>query len=257
MNESFSTFLKKFHFRDDYFGYVGIEREHFLVDGHGREIPRSPDFLDRIRDPRWTYELSACQVESRTTPKRDMSAIKLELLENTNNAWRCARELGFSLINREVGNSDMPLVVYPEPRYLAIAGVISEDRLRAACRVTGTHIHIGVSNINRAIVAHNMLLPYFEELCDVGDHSRGERLRLYKEMATQWKPIRYRSLKHFFSVAQEQGFAENPKNCWHLMRISVHGTIELRMFGVTDHVDEIVLWVSRIQKILKGGGLYV
>ncbi|MEK7498442.1 MAG: hypothetical protein AAB611_01120, partial [Patescibacteria group bacterium] len=58
-------------------------------------------------------------------------------------------------------------------------------------------------------------------------------------------------------TAQFRGFAENPRNCWDLIRISRHGTIEFRMFGVTDHVDEVLMWVSRIKKILKGGGCCV
>ncbi|MBI5420859.1 MAG: hypothetical protein HZA35_00925 [Parcubacteria group bacterium] len=243
-------FLGKFDFRDELTGYVGIEREHFLVDRHGILVPRSKDFLDAINDPRWTYELSACQVEDRTNPQREIGAIKLELLENDNNAKLCAEKLGICVINKEVQDKDMPLEVYPDPRYLEIVRNIDRERLCSACRVTGTHIHIGVSDMMSAIATYNLLLPYLEELCELGDHSDGERLRLYKTMATFWKPERYRNVHELFKVATLRGFADNPRNCWDLIRISRHGTIELRMFGVTDHVDEVLMWVSRIKKIL-------
>ncbi|MBI5153190.1 MAG: hypothetical protein HZA36_01895 [Parcubacteria group bacterium] len=252
-----SEFLGKFDFRDELTGYVGIEREHFLVDRHGVLVPRSKLFLETMDDERWTYELSACQVEDRTRPQKEIGAIKLELLENDNNAVMCARKLGIRVINREVQDVDMPLDVYPDPRYLEIVRNIERERLSAACRVTGTHIHIGVSDMMSAIATYNVLLPYLEELCELGDHSDGERLRLYKTMATSWKPERYKNVHDFLRVAKLRGFAENPRNCWDLIRISRHGTIELRMFGVTEHTDEVLMWVSRIKKILKGGGCYV
>jgi len=245
-----SEFLGKFNFRDELTGYVGIEREHFLVDCYGVLVPRSKDFLDTMDDPRWTYELSACQVEDRTNPQRELGAIKLELLDNDNNAKLCAEKLEMCVVNKEVQDIDMPLEVYPDPRYLEIVRNIEVERLRSACRVAGTHIHVGVSDMMTAIATYNVLLPHLEELCELGDHSDGERLRLYKTMATFWKPERYENVHEFFKVAMVRGFVENPRNCWDLIRISRHGTIELRMFGVTDHVDEILMWVSRIKKIL-------
>ncbi len=252
-----SDFLGRFNFQDDLAGYVGIEREHFLVDQHGIVVPRAKDFLETINDPRWTYELSACQVEDRTGPERELGAIKLELLMNDNNAALCAEKLGVRIVNTEVQGENMSLDVYPDPRYLEIVRNIESERLSAACRVAGTHVHIGVSDMRHALTTYNVLLPYLEELGELGDHSDGERLRLYKTMAPNWKPVRYDNVYDFFRAAQSYGFAENPRNCWNLIRISKHGTVELRMFGVTDHVDEVLMWVSRIKKILKGGGLYV
>ncbi len=252
-----SDFLGRFNFQDDLAGYVGIEREHFLVDQYGVVVPRAKVFLETINDPRWTYELSACQVEDRTGQERELGAIKLELLMNDINATLCAEKLGVRIINKEVQAENMPLDVYPDPRYLEIVKNIETERLSAACRVAGTHIHIGVSDMRHALTTYNVLLPYLEELCELGDHSDGERLRLYKTMATHWKPERYVNIYDFFRTAQFRGFAENPRNCWDLIRISRHGTIEFRMFGVTDHVDEVLMWVSRIKKILKGGGCCV
>ncbi len=242
-----NEFLAKFNFQKEMSGYIGIEREHFLMTPLGGYSPRSPEFLKLINDPRWTYELSACQVESRTKPHNDFSEIKLELLENANNGKYIAEKMGLILVNQEVAAESMPLDHYPDERYAEIVRTIPRERLEAACRVAGTHIHIGVKNIEHAISVYNSLVPYVDELCRLGDHSNGERLRLYKTMASKWKPIEYQGLEHFFEVAQEDGFAENPRNCWQLMRISIHGTIELRMFGVTDNIDEIMQWASRIK----------
>lgn len=248
----FSGFIKKFRFRKAMAGYVGVERERFLVLPSGILVPRSGEFLRLINDSRWTYELSACQVEDRTRPCKDASQVKLELLENDNNGRTVAEKLQLRLLTKEVQDAEMPLDVYPDPRYLAIVRSIPKERLSAACRVTGTHLHFGMKDINDALRAYNALLPHVDELCLMGDHSQGERIRLYKEMAVNWEPPAYENSEHFFETALKDGFVENPRNCWHLIRISVHGTVELRMFGVTRYADEIVEWISYVRSILKG-----
>ncbi len=246
-----NEFFGLFKFKKELAGFVGVEREHFLVAQNGETVPRSKDFLKAIGDPRWTYELSACQVESRTRPQKDLSAIELELLENDNNGCLVARNLNLRLANLEVAPNDMPLDVYPLPRYLEIVSRISKTELLAACQVTGTHLHLGVRNMAEAIALYNSLIPCLEKLCELGDHSAGERLKRYKRMAKNWLPPVYGGTEDFYETAIEQGFAENPKNCWHLIRISAHGTVELRMFGVTDNLDEIILWIESVKR--KGG----
>jgi len=245
-------FLSKFDFRPEWAGFIGIEREHFLIHASGLAggcyAPQAKRFLDAIKDPRWTYELSAYQVESRVGPQRDLSALKLEMLENENNGNQVAGQLGLALVNEEVAEHLFPLEVYPDPRYLEIAARISKGKLSAASRVTGTHIHIGTRDIDQAIAVNNRLYGYLDSFCFVGDHSHGERLRLYRTMAESWAPRMYFDSKHFFEVARTEGFTDNPRNCWNLIRISIHGTVELRMFGSTDNIDEILDWVSFVKK---------
>jgi len=246
-------FLSKFSFKPEMAGFIGVEREQFLVSlTDGVCMPQSKKFLDAIANNSWTYELSACQVESRTSPQIDSSAIKVELLANENMGSKVAGKLGLKLLNQEVANVDMPLDVYPNPRYLEIVKTISEERLRAACRVAGIHIHVGARDIGHAIAVNNLLVPHLDTFCSIGDHSSGERLRLYRTMAKNWQPVTYQSPEHLFEVAQSENFTDNPRNCWKLIRISIHGTVELRTFGSTDDVDEILEWVSLIKSITKG-----
>lgn len=247
-----SLFLSKFAFRPELTGFVGIEREHFLVLPNSYHyVPHSKRFLDSIKNGSWTYELSACQVESRTQPQIDLSAIKINLLANENMGNKTAKKLGLQLINQEVGNLDIPLDIYPNPRYLKIVKKISEEQLRAACRVAGTHLHIGTKDIKQAILVNNLLIPHVHTLCIMGDHSGGERLGLYKTMAKNWQPTVYQSPEHLFEIANEEEFTENPRNCWKLIRISIHGTIELRLFGSTENIDEILEWVSFVKSITR------
>ena len=252
VNGDIATFLNQFSFRPELVGCIGTEREQFLISPKdGTSAPRSAEFLDMIKDPQWTYELSACQVESRTRPYRELSAIEHELLVNENRGETVVKQLGLWLINREVGDADMSLEVYPDPRYKNIVSTISKERLSAACRVTGTHIHIGARDLLHALALHNAILPYFDFLCRLGDHSDGERLRLYKAMAVNWEPVAYRNPEHLFEIASAEGFADNPRNCWKLMRVSIHGTVELRMLGSANHVQEILDWIQFLKTIIR------
>lgn len=249
-NDAYRDFLKQFTFRRKLEGYIGIEREHFLVSQEGIYIPKAKEFLDRIHDIRWTYELSACQVESRTTPAKRLISIRNELLENELNGKLACDSLGLRLVNHEVANDTLPDDIYPDPRYVKVAKKMPKEMIRAGCRVAGTHIHIGVRSMTQAIKTHNLFIPHLERLSKMGDHSCGKRLNMYKKMAANWEPKPYKNARHFFEVARVEGFTDNLRNCWHLIRISRHGTVELRMFGSAEHIEEILGWVKVICKIL-------
>ncbi|MBI2056198.1 MAG: hypothetical protein HYT37_02365 [Candidatus Sungbacteria bacterium] len=250
MQDELKRFCRQFKFKRYFAGYIGIEREHFLVSPDGIYVPKAKEFLARINDTRWTYELSACQVESRTTPHKDLKWIERELRENEAKGNFEAVYMGLQLINAEVGDPQMPHDLYPDPRYLNITKKASPEMVHAGCRVAGTHIHIGVRNMAHAIRVYNALIPHLDTFCYIGDHSNGERLRLYRAMAKYWKPEPLKNREHFFEIAKEQGFTDNPRNCWQLIRISQHGTVELRMFGTAKHIEEIMGWIQIIQTIL-------
>lgn len=241
-----------------YVGCVGVEQEMFLVSSEtGMLVPYSPQFLQQMEgevDPeRWTYELSACQVEYRTHPHFDTNALEGDLFFGHEQADKCAKKIGCVMHYAEVAPASMPIAVYDaEPRYAHLAATLAPEVLLSACRVAGIHIHYGCESLPHAIAVHNRLVPHLQSLSDLADHSSGERLRLYKEMAPVWKPELYRSVDHFGQVALEQGFLKNLKNCWHLIRISRHGTVEIRVFGNTGDINEIMSWVRVVRDIIKG-----
>ena len=252
MQRDLKDFISKFHFNERLKGYIGLERERFLRDERSRLlVPRSALFLQAIGDPLWTFELSACQVEDRTKPRKTKKGILNALKENDIAGYGVAERLRLLLCADEVAEENMPLDIYPDSRYQSIVKSLPKNILLAACRVTGTHIHIGAQNLEHAIEMHNNLQRHISEFCAVGDHSDGERLRLYKEMAPNWHPPHYRSVEHLFQVAQAEKFVENPRDCWHLVRISIHGTVELRMFGVTENLEEVLGWISLVKKRTK------
>lgn len=256
MNQEFGDFLSRFNFKKELRGYMGIERERFLATPNGKVAPRAKEFLEKIDDPLWTYELSACQVEDRTRPRFGTPGVWCELFRNDIKGVRVARKMGLRIVSLEVGPDDMPLNVYPEERYQKIVTSISHEQLKAACRVAGIHVHIGMKDMQDAIYAYNVLRVELDSLCKLGDNSDGERLRLYKTMAKIWEPPLIESENHFFEIARDQEFHTKPRSCYWLIRISIHGTIELRMFGTTRSRMRIVSYANYICGILKSAEFF-
>jgi len=240
------SFVKKFDFKKSGELLVGIERECFITDRNQKIIPYANEVLKHLTDrSRFGYELSACQLEDRIGPLK-IDEIKNGLLRNEKKIGIAEEKLGFRRLHTEVAPEDMPLDVYPDPtgRYQLITKDMPQHILSAACRVTGTHIHIGMPDHETAMRVYNKVIAHVEELCDLGSGSNGERLKIYQIMAPDFQPPPYDSWITFYEEAVKKGFVSDPRKCWHLIRISIHGTIEFRMFGTTSELDRIVGWAK-------------
>lgn len=243
-------FSDRFRFSSPLAGYVGVERESFILR-NGVISPLAGEILESLADSeRFGYELSACQLEDRTPPVR-IGNLLSQLTTNDLRIGEVERELGFSRLFQEVGPEDIPLDIFPDPlgRYQEIAKSLRPEILRAACRVTGTHVHIGMPDHTTALRVYNGALPFIPHLCFMGDGSRGERLRLYAMMAGSSVPRPYEDWADFYHEAQTRGFESDPRKNWDIIRISVHGTLEFRMFGATNDRNKIVGWAERCLRI--------
>jgi gamma-glutamyl:cysteine ligase YbdK (ATP-grasp superfamily) len=140
----------------------------------------------------------------------------------------------------------MPLDVYPDPsgRYQRMVKTMPRACLIAACRVIGTHIHIGMPNHEVALRTYNHVISECDYLCTKGNGSFGERLDIYREVAPDCDPMPYADWSHFYKTACEKGFDKDPRKCWTLIRISKHGTLEFRMFGATSSVNRVIGWAN-------------
>ncbi len=246
----FGTFLRGFQFSPE--ARVGVELEGLVVDRHGRAVPEAAAVIDAALDPEHIgCELSACQIEVRTSPLIHVAQLRTELTSRIEQVRTAAHSCGFRVVFCPVGPEDMPLDVSndEEGRYAAIAERLGEERLRAACRSMGVHIHCGATNHRDLMRAYNLLAQKYEHLCGAGDLSRGERIKLYRLVAGPSNPPRYHDWMAYHRAACERGFANNPRNCWDLVRLSRHGTAEVRVFDSTDDVDRIVGWAVRCHAI--------
>ena len=232
--------------------YIGVERECFLLDHNGRIAPLAPRVLTTLTDfRRFGYELSACQLEERAGPSRNIDDLRTELERNDSILTETECELGFRRLHIEVAPEDMPLDVYPDPtgRYQRITRGMTRDTLLAACRVAGTHVHIGMPDHETALHAYNRVISHCPALCEKGNGSFGDRLAIYRVMAPDYAPEPYRNWDAFHETALQKGFVEDPRRCWTLIRISVHGTLEFRMFGATPSLSRIVEWARACRSL--------
>lgn len=244
-------FRNKFQFRQSGSLLVGIERECFLLNQEGKIAPIAHMVLGELTDKkRFGYELSACQLEDRIGPCK-LSEVKKELMKNERDIGMAEAKLLFKRLHAEVAPEDMPLDVYPDPtgRYQEIIKSLPENILRAACRVTGTHVHIGMPDHDTALKVYNQVISQLDKLCREGDGSFGQRLVIYKTMAPEQTLRPFEDWNDFYQQAVEKKFADDPRKCWHLIRLSIHGTIEFRMFGATDDLNKIEKWAKICHKL--------
>ena len=248
-----TEFQQLFRFFPEHAFKFGIEREFFLADREGNIVPRAKSVYEALY-AEWgdlfTYELSACQIESRTEIVTAESLLShLADCEGKLDSVLCTLEL--QKLYMEVAPENMLLEVYPDPsgRYAALKAAMPKDVLLAACRVAGTHIHIGMPDSATALRVYNRVITHCDSLCQLGDSSSGLRLAIYKKVAPTCHPLPYESWEHFYQVARKEGFAENPRNCWTLIRLTKHGTIEFRMFGVTKSLSLIVTWANTCREL--------
>ncbi len=243
-------FLKLFSFRQEGAWQVGVERECYLTN-NGAIKPLSPLVLAHLaKDGRFGYELSACQLEDRVGPCQ-LADLKNQLLQNEEDIKTAEKALCFQRLFLEVAPIDMPLDVFPDPtgRYQQIVKTMPQEVLLAACRVTGTHIHIGMPDHETALKVYNQVIAHWQELCQLGDGSQGQRLEIYKIVAPAPQPLPYADWADFHQKAIERKFDHDPRSCWTLIRISVHGTIEFRMFGPTRDLDKLVSWAQKCHQL--------
>ncbi|MDE2038050.1 MAG: hypothetical protein KGI69_02395 [Patescibacteria group bacterium] len=246
VGQGLSKFMGLFRFDAARSLWVGVERECFIQDGDGAIVPHARQILGQLGDAgMFGYELSACQVESRVGPSV-LAHLAGELRASEGLLREAMDKAGSSPLHAEVGPEDMPLDVYPDPsgRYQEIVKAMPRDVLLAACRVIGTHIHVGMPDHETALKAYNRAVEKCGWLCSKGNGSFGERLDIYRIVAPECDPSPYRDWPEFYRAACAKGFDKDPRKCWTLIRISRHGTIEFRMFGVTSSIERIVGWAK-------------
>ncbi len=243
-------FASKFDFKPQYRGYVGVERECFLMND-GKIVPAAASILNLLpQDGTYGHELPACQLEMRTKPVR-VNDLREELIQVEKLANEAASTLGLSLAYIPVAPKGIPLDVSPDStgRYARIAEKLPHEVLEAACSVAAVHIHIGVSSQNEIIEVYNRLVNRFDELKRAGDTSEGSRMALYSVMAPVTIPPHYESWEKYSEAMQKRGCIEDPRQCWDLIRISTHGTVEVRVFDSTADIIRIVQWALLVKSI--------
>lgn len=279
-NASMEEFAAKFSFDQANDGLVGVERECFLTRG-GRPVPIAPKILPYLKSSCngrahcYGYELSACQLEDKTPRACRLDELPGLMAQNEMEIRQAEKQLGFERMHCGTGPEDMPLDHYPDPRYDKIVSLMDLAALKAACRVTGVHVHVGMSSLEKALRVYNKVVKYFPMLCRVGCVHFDGRMDCYQVVVDSFGkkqiysdrimlfmnhlvngvrfPPAYQSWQEFYERAVREGFVNDPRRLWDFIRISTHGSIEFRMFDSTDDLDQIFFWASLCHSLCKEG----
>ncbi|MCA9364740.1 MAG: hypothetical protein KC736_02505 [Candidatus Moranbacteria bacterium] len=242
---SFEEFCGKFQFRPEHSGEIGIEQESLVLQ-NGLVTPQAKHVLDHLYSngccsAYFGPELSACQIEDRVGPV-SLADLNNHLSYNEMVLSHCVANLGLSLQRDGVGPKSMPLDVSSGARYQSIAKTLSPEQLSVACRLIGTHVHVGMPNIHSAVCAYNMAVSCFDDLVFLSGEKNLERLQLYGLMGPNTRPATFSTLHDFYFHACCHGHAHDPRKNYALIRISPHGTVEFRVFGATSNVLLVEKW---------------
>lgn len=245
-----SDFLALFNFQPELRFHLGVEMEYLLMR-NGQPVPAAEQVLAKLGHTSFTYELSACQIEHRTKPVHTPRMAEEACVIGREQLRTTVQCMGLSLRTLAVAPASMPLDTYSDARYAEIARLLGRDKLLAACRVMGTHIHVGVGNAREAVLVYNALVAAVPTLSALCGPRNNQRLGLYRTVQPCCDPPTYASLRAWYLQAQQDGFAVNPRNCWHLVRISRHGTVEVRLFPATGNSRNIRRWAAVVQQIAR------
>lgn len=226
--------------------WLGVEEEVWTVDPKtGLLVSGALKAFAKNEKRRWMGckpELPAQQIEIITPPCSSLSSLYRALGRNQSTLDAMAGLYGFRISRSPVPEKPFAIDVFPKPRYLKIRDRFGE-RLRGAY-VAGLHIHVGLGSRDEAIHAMNGVradLPMFLALSARSPNFAGQptgyasyRFVKYREMAGEVVPPYLNGWKHFEAIAAVRGYLEDPRMCWWAMRISPHGTVELRICDVQE-----------------------
>lgn len=258
-HEPLAEFMGRFVFDPANAWKVGVERELFIKDrASGLVVPRAPQLLSAIwkRHPRlaqsFGYELSACQLETRTPPV-GLEALMASLQERERVIAEVLADFGCIPEYDGVGPETMSVQTYPDSRYDRIVSNNPPTRILAACRIIGTHGHIGMKDAESALRVYNHVVQNLHSLRMTADKTDGARRAIYREVVADPTPVIFRSWADFHAHAIEHGYAENPRDNWAEVRITRYGTIEFRLFDGTSSTWQIVSWLRECSALCRAG----
>lgn len=245
---SFAEFKNRPAFDTERMLWVGVEWEGlvYCLTTH-KVVPKAATILKSL-NPKWfAPELSAAQVEIRTSPCPDHASLADELFFIRHVIDVEAAKAGLDIKFQDLGPMDMPLDVTNQERYHEIAKALGEVRLRAACRCLGLHVHVGMPDAGTALAVYNAIAPSIR--ADIEKRANDPRLQEYRKVQHDFEPPQLESWDDFYHKAVELDFASNLRNCWWMLRLTEHGTLENRLAGAGLTFDQAIdyVWSFREQ----------
>lgn len=248
---------------------IGVEEEFLLTDLDGVPIPAAPRLLSALAENLglplllsdgvaneeilWTItaqtgikpELSADQLEINTRPCGSLGELARDLLRTRTNVIQLAASHGLQMTPIAASLLGDPTDVFPTARYLSIRSTLAAKQLRDA-NCCGLHIHVGISHPMQGLRVLNALAPHLPFFLALSANSPFEggisrRFFAYQRVAPYLlPPNRLNTWEEMNAVAAAQGFQNDPRRCWWMLRLNPVGTVELRVCDVQVTIERTV-----------------
>ena len=143
---------------------IGVEEEFHLVDLRTRRLTtRAPELLAKL-SPDYVAELQSCVVEMNSHVVDNLDALRADLLGHRQVLVGAARELGIGVVAAGAVPLAVPaeMQVTPTARYLQMLAdyqLLAREQL-----ICGTHVHIGIDDLETAVAVANRVSPYLPTL---------------------------------------------------------------------------------------------
>ncbi len=138
---------------------IGAEQEMFLTDQAYLPAPGALAMLDKLKDPHFTTELGAFQLEMNAAPQdfvgTGFSKLERQMSSLMEKAWKAAEDLGLHAVligilptmrKADLGMENM----VPSPRYLALS--------KAVAALRGGDFEFSIKGLDELIIAHDSVM---------------------------------------------------------------------------------------------------
>jgi hypothetical protein len=225
-----------------------MDRQGQIVPQIGILLPKVHELARKngLPESLFSYELFAGQIEDRTLPYGSLEELERALIVNDKIMSEAASQLGLAFDCSEFMEPSRiaDLEVNPfDLRHKTIWRSASLERRTAASIVAAVHIHISATEDEAVKLLNFCRLDVVDKLIAIGDHSNRRRINAYRAMAeTEGVPPIFSSFAEVLEYINARG---GEKNVWDLVRYKQSTqTIEFRMFGATQKVQEVIGYVS-------------
>ncbi len=234
-------FIQKFVFDARRRLHIGLELEAFvqhgdMVTADGYRIVQNCTMV-RQADIVLDHELHACQVEFRSV----RPVVLRQLLRHIEDLEEVIRSVEQRFDRSLVCTGylhPVPLDVCPTKRCQDIKASLTEEVLAAAGSVAGLHVHVGMPDLAAALFVYDRVRLALDGLTE--RYASVARMNAYKTVTPFWKPPQIDDPQGLYELAKLQGFTDDLKRWWALIRITRFGTIEFRIADATRKPQQIL-----------------
>ncbi len=247
---------------------IGVEVEMQIVDRRSRElVPAIFHILEEVPRSlrhRIKPEFIQSTLEINTEICRTVEEIRENLLEHFQLVFRIARRIGVGLLcaGTHPISSWKEQKITPDPRYRRLLQEFQV--LGRRLNICGFHVHVGISDGNKATAVLNVLrgyLPYFLALSTSSPFWSGyntgmysSRIKVFQVLPTAGLPPRMKNWKEFESLVRiltSTRTIENTREIWWEARPHpVFGTLEVRVCDTPSTLDDMIVITALIHAVV-------